>query len=81
MIPLISVFAAFSFVLMMFNLLPIPPLDGSHVALNLLGIRDPIAVMKWMRIGSLGLFLLVTTPAFGFYYGVAILPIIRLLLP
>ncbi len=68
-------------VLMMFNLLPIPPLDGSHIALNLLGIRDPIVVAQWSRIGMLVLFLLVTTHVFGVFFSAVVVPVIRLFLP
>ncbi|MFB3882756.1 MAG: site-2 protease family protein [Armatimonadota bacterium] len=67
-------------VLMVFNLLPIPPLDGSHIALNLLGVRDPIAVARFSAIGTLLLFLFVTTPAFGSLFGAVIEPVVRLLL-
>ncbi len=67
-------------VLMMFNLLPIPPLDGSHVALNLLGVRDPIAVARFSMIGTLMLFLLIGSPAFRLYFDGVIRPVIGLLL-
>jgi len=67
-------------VLMVFNLLPIPPLDGSHVALNLLGIRNPYTIARFTGIGSLLLFLLVTTHAFGLLFSGVIEPIIYLLL-
>jgi Zn-dependent protease len=50
---LCSIGVRINVVLMMFNLLPIPPLDGSHVALNLLGIRDPMAVARFSMIGTL----------------------------
>lgn len=66
--------------LMVFNLLPIPPLDGSHVALNLLGIRNPYTIARFTGIGSLLLFLLVTTHAFGLLFSGVIEPIIYLLL-
>jgi Zn-dependent protease len=67
-------------VLMVFNLLPIPPLDGSHVALNLLGIRDPIAVARFSTIGSLLLFLLIYSRAFNVLFDRVISPIIYLLI-
>jgi Zn-dependent protease len=67
-------------VLMIFNLLPIPPLDGSHVALNLLGVHNPYTIARLTGIGSLLLFLLVTTRAFGVLFSGVIEPIIRLLL-
>ena len=67
-------------VLMVFNLLPIPPLDGSHIAFNLLGIRDPAAVMQWSRIGMVLLFIFVATPMFGILFNAVIEPVIRLFL-
>jgi Zn-dependent protease len=67
-------------VLMMFNLLPIPPLDGSHIAFNLLGIRDPIAVAQWSRIGMILLILLVWSRLFGVFYNAIVVPIISLFL-
>ena len=66
--------------LMVFNLLPIPPLDGSHVALNLLGVHNPYTIARFTGIGSLLLFLLVTTHAFGLLFSGVIEPIIYLLL-
>lgn len=67
-------------VLMVFNLLPIPPLDGSHVALNLLGVHNPYTIARFTGIGSLLLFLLVTTHAFGLLFSGVIEPIIYLML-
>jgi len=67
-------------VLMIFNLLPIPPLDGSHIALNLLGIRDPIAVAQWSRIGMILLFLLIWSKLFGVFFNTIVVPIIGLFL-
>lgn len=66
-------------VLMVFNLLPIPPLDGSHIAFNLLGIRDPVIMHQWSRIGSLLLFLFVSSGMFGPVFGFVAQPVIRLL--
>ena len=66
--------------LMVFNLLPIPPLDGSHVALNLLGVHNPYTIARFTGIGSLLLFLLVTTHAFGLLFSGVIEPIIYLML-
>jgi len=67
-------------VLMIFNLLPIPPLDGSHVALNLLGIHNPYTIMQFSRIGMLVLFLFVSTGIFGAFFGAIVEPVIRLFL-
>jgi Zn-dependent protease len=66
--------------LMIFNLLPIPPLDGSHIAFNLLGIRDPVKVYQWSRLGSLLLFLFVSSGFFSTVFRFAVEPILRLLI-
>jgi Zn-dependent protease len=46
-------------VLAVFNLLPIPPLDGSHVVKHLLPLRAAIAYQRVARYGLLIVFLLV----------------------
>jgi Zn-dependent protease len=46
-------------VLAAFNLIPIPPLDGSHVVKHLLPLRVAIAYQKLARFGLLVVFLLV----------------------
>jgi Zn-dependent protease len=57
-------------VLMVFNLLPIPPLDGSHVALRLLGFDDPTLPSRLAPIGFVALFLLLGTSFFrGIFSG------------
>jgi Zn-dependent protease len=48
--------------LIAFNLLPIPPLDGSHVVKHLL--PRPLAV-RYQQIGSLGLVILIALLVFG----------------
>ena len=48
--------------LIAFNLLPIPPLDGSHVVKHLL--PRPLAV-RYQQIGSLGLLILIALLVFG----------------
>jgi Zn-dependent protease len=68
-------------VLMVFNLLPIPPLDGSHVAAWLLGVRDLSIVDRLAPVGFVVLMLLVTTGAFGSVIGVVIVPLAKLLAP
>jgi Zn-dependent protease len=71
---------AMNVVLMVFNLLPIPPLDGSHVAVHLLGIEDPHIIGRLAPIGFIVLFLVVSTGAFGVLFEKLAYPlIIRLL--
>ncbi len=67
--------------LMVFNLLPIPPLDGSHVAARLLGVQDPHLVDRLAPIGFLVLFLLISTSLFGAIYRAAVIPLVLLFLP
>ncbi len=53
-------------VLVVFNLLPIPPLDGSHVVINLFS-KDPAMVeAKVARFGFLFLFIILFTGALDF---------------
>lgn len=72
---------AINILLMLFNLLPIPPLDGSHVALRLLGVRDPHLVGRLAPVGFIMLFLLVTTPLFDLFYNNLFRPVLSLFLP
>ena len=71
---------AMNVVLMVFNLLPIPPLDGSHVAVRLLGYEDPHIVERLAPIGFLVLFLVVSTGVFGAVFDAAARPLIERLL-
>ncbi len=67
--------------LMMFNLLPIPPLDGSHVAFNLLRVRDPVAIARWTGIGQLLLFLFVMNRSVsGAFFRMIVDPVFNLFL-
>jgi len=57
---LLSVFFTLNLLLFSFNLLPLPPLDGSGALPLLLGHRAATAWQQWMRqpaVGLLGLFL------------------------
>jgi len=67
-------------VLMVFNLLPIPPLDGSHVAVRLLGITDPYAVTRAAPLGFIVLFALISFHGFDALWGAVADPIIRALI-
>ncbi len=72
---------AINVLLMLFNLLPIPPLDGSHVALRLLGVRDPHLADRLAPVGFIMLFILVGTPLFRLFSNHLFLPVVRLFLP
>jgi Zn-dependent protease len=72
---------AINVLLMLFNLLPIPPLDGSHIALRLLGSQDPHLAGRLAPLGFVFLFLLVGTPLFDIFYRSLFAPILRLFLP
>ena len=63
--------AAINIGLMVFNLLPLPPLDGSHIFLSGLNLR-PETVYRIMRIGAPMLFILIMIQNFT---SVNILPI------
>ena len=66
--------------LMVFNLLPIPPLDGSHVAARVLGVEDPYLIDRLAPVGFVLLFLLISTGVFDVIYQVAVIPLIHLFL-
>jgi len=68
-------------ILMLFNLLPIPPLDGSHVALRILGFEDPHLAGRLAPLGFVLLFLFVSTPLFDIFYRSLVQPIAALFLP
>jgi Zn-dependent protease len=72
---------AINVILMLFNLLPIPPLDGSHVALRLLGFEDPHLAGRLAPLGFILLFLFVSTPLFDIFYQSLVQPIAALFLP
>ncbi|GAH74050.1 unnamed protein product, partial [marine sediment metagenome] len=36
-----------------FNMLPIPPLDGSHAIMNLLSIKSSVVANRYFRYGSI----------------------------
>ena len=72
---------AINVLLMLFNLLPIPPLDGSHVALRLLGYDDPHLIARLAPIGFLLLFLFVSSHIFDLFYRHLFDPVLGLFLP
>jgi Zn-dependent protease len=58
-------------VLIIFNMIPIPPLDGSHLLKHAVGMRDE-TYLNFARWGFLILIILVNIPAFRQVFGVAI---------
>jgi len=76
-----SIGVIINIVLMLFNLLPIPPLDGSHVAFRIFGVDDPHLADRLAPVGFLLLFLFISTPAFDAFFNFLVTPAIRLLLP
>jgi Zn-dependent protease len=71
---------AINVILMLFNLLPIPPLDGSHVAAHILGVRDPHLVDRLAPLGFVLLFLFIMTGAFDIFYDRLVYPVMNLFL-
>ncbi|MBQ5893410.1 MAG: site-2 protease family protein, partial [Clostridia bacterium] len=65
---LFSMSALLNFVYMVFNLIPIPPFDGSRIALAFLPERTYFGIMKYERQIMMGLLvtLLVLSYAFDF---------------
>jgi Zn-dependent protease len=51
--------------LMVFNLLPIPPLDGSHVMKHLLGYISPSLQETYVSLGAYGFIILIIAMNFG----------------
>ncbi len=72
---------AINVLLMIFNLLPIPPLDGSHVAFRLLGYDDPHLVDRLAPLGFVALILLMYTGLFDIVIRVLVSPLVGRLLP
>jgi Zn-dependent protease len=68
--------AAINFALFIFNLLPVPPLDGSHIVFSGLNLK-PETEVKIMRIGMPLLFLIIIVQNF---MDITILPIGKIVL-
>ena len=83
--PALAVFCFYglsiNLVLLIFNLLPIPPLDGFHVALRLLGFDNPHLAGRLAGLGFVVLFLFITTGAFEWLLGAVFVPLRQLFLP
>ena len=77
---ILSVFISFltiNIVLAIFNLLPIPPLDGSHVILNLLSLKSRSISATYFKYGSIALIVIVVLYRFT---DVDLLPIGRVMI-
>jgi Zn-dependent protease len=72
---------AINVLLMIFNLLPIPPLDGSHVALRLAGYDNPHLADRLAPLGFVLLILLMYTGLLNVVIGAVVSPIVARLLP
>jgi len=72
---------AINLMLMLFNLLPIPPLDGSHVAVRLLGIEDPYLISRLAPLGFVALILLLRSGAFHQLLVAVYFPALQAVLP
>jgi Zn-dependent protease len=57
----------FNVFLFAFNLIPIPPLDGSHILFDLFPNRFTASIMKLGLYGSLILLFLIYSPLWGFF--------------
>lgn len=57
----------FNIFLFAFNLIPIPPLDGSHILFDLFPNRFTASIMKLGLYGSLILLFLIYSPLWGFF--------------
>ena len=83
--PALAVFCvlglSINLLLLIFNLLPIPPLDGSHVALRLLGFDDPHLADRLAGLGFVVLFLFITMGPFHWLLGAVFVPLRQLFLP
>lgn len=82
--PLLTLFAlgvAINIILLIFNLLPIPPLDGSHVALRILGVDQPGLTARLAPLGFIVLMVLIFTGALDSVFQVLAYPAIEFLLP
>jgi len=68
-------------VLALFNLIPIPPLDGGRIVTALLPVRLQIKILPLERFGMVLLILLLLTNSLDFFMKYLVTPLIRWLIP
>ena len=78
-ITILSLLVLFNLVLFVFNLLPIPPLDGYKVLLAFLPPRTAWQLRPYEQYGFLIMVLLLFTGVFGAVVGAVVVPIFRVL--
>ena len=66
--------------LLLFNLIPLPPLDGSHILKNLLPREAAIAYERLMPYGGIILLVLIFSNALGYIIGPPFVELMKLLL-
>jgi Zn-dependent protease len=78
-VTVLSYLVLFNLLLFVFNLLPIPPLDGYKVLLAAVSPRVAWQLRPYEQYGWLVLFLLLFTGAFGILFDLVIVPVFRFL--
>ena len=78
---MIQLTARISLGLAIFNLIPVPPLDGSKILLSLLPDRGYLTVLRYERYGSLLLFALMALGVLGTPLTAAINAVYQTLIP
>jgi Zn-dependent protease len=78
-ITVLSLLVLFNLVLFVFNLLPIPPLDGYRVLLAVVSPRTAWQLRSYEQYGFLILIVLLFTGVFGAVLNATVVPIFRLL--
>ena len=77
----LGTFITLNLALGMFNLLPIPPLDGGRIAVGVLPLKLAVAWSRLEGVGIVFVLLLLAVPAFLRYQGVDFDPLGRTLIP
>ena len=74
-------FIFLNLVLGIFNLIPLPPLDGGRIAVGILPLRLAVAWAKLERFGIVVVLLLIAVPALLRYQGMQVDPLGSVLIP